>query len=408
MAFNDFREIANYSNPNVSILNPSAAPSAPRSKEQILADSGIGVAGPSQNSTIGIAGQQFTPQPGKMGPLASAPTPAGPASMQSIRTSPNAAPLSSPTPPIAAAPAAAAPAGPAAAGGGVATGGKAWEGKSGPMIAINGALDPAAATAIRNRVDWSKGSVNAQNAAIDAKYKDEVAAATRINANNGLAPTNEQIKTLGLTTDQHMNLLNVGNKDGRFDKQIATLVTQAANEKSLAVENAKANAGIAGHQIAAAGQVAAANANAAGRIDAAKAAHAGDLAKEQRANAKDEAKNLHDILTNGYGVAPTKAAISAYKGHEAALDGWNKTITNYLKGYQKADPTNYPHVEKALLDFHRNPKDPNALKAVQQAGKLVQGGSDKMPDWFTQALKMPQFRTEGLQPWKNQMPVAGA
>lgn len=61
---------------------------------------------------------------------------------------------------------------------------------------------------------------------VSQAYKDQVANAVRINAANGMAPTAEQMKTLGMTNTDLVNVLAANNKNGHFDSQIADLQKQ--------------------------------------------------------------------------------------------------------------------------------------------------------------------------------------
>jgi hypothetical protein len=61
---------------------------------------------------------------------------------------------------------------------------------------------------------------------VSQEYKDQVANAVRINAANGMAPTAEQMKTLGMTNTDLVNVLAANNKDGRYDTQITDLQKQ--------------------------------------------------------------------------------------------------------------------------------------------------------------------------------------
>jgi hypothetical protein len=59
-----------------------------------------------------------------------------------------------------------------------------------------------------------------QDPAADAKFRSEVEQAVRVNAANGMAPTTEQMKILGMRGADLVTLLGAHNKDGRYDKQI--------------------------------------------------------------------------------------------------------------------------------------------------------------------------------------------
>ena len=61
---------------------------------------------------------------------------------------------------------------------------------------------------------------------VSQAYKDQVANAVRINAANGMAPTAEQMKTLGMSNTDLVNVLAANNKDGRYDTQITDLQKQ--------------------------------------------------------------------------------------------------------------------------------------------------------------------------------------
>lgn len=235
-------------------------------------------------------------------------------------------------------------------------------GKS-PLVIAHGPISQQAMQGISDRVDWSPGSANVLKVASDAQYKDEVDQATKINAINGLAPTNSQIKTLGLTTDQQMNLLMNNNQGGRFDKQIAALTTQAANEKSLAVEGQKAQAAIMGHQIAAQGNIAAANARALGMIGAAELKAKSD----NKLNTKDPAQ------------------IAAYKG-------W----LEILKGQGMNDQDAHDHAIKYTTESKTNPNHDIANTA---AAIFKAGGADT----FDTAMEMARKAYEPKKGGKGSM-----
>lgn len=108
-----------------------------------------------------------------------------------------------------------------------------------PMVTMRGIMDPAAAGKLSDRVDWSADSKNVQDAAVNAKYKDDVAKAVRVNAANGIAPDAAQIKTLGMNSSDVANLLAANDKDGRFDKAIAAGLETAKNVNTAALQQSE-------------------------------------------------------------------------------------------------------------------------------------------------------------------------
>lgn len=108
-----------------------------------------------------------------------------------------------------------------------------------PILEMRGTLDPTAAGKISDRVDWSPGSQNVKDAEVNAQYKEEVAKAVKVNLASGLAPSPEQIKTLGMAPADVANLLAVNNPDGRFDKAIAAGLETAKNVNAAALQQSE-------------------------------------------------------------------------------------------------------------------------------------------------------------------------
>lgn len=105
-----------------------------------------------------------------------------------------------------------------------------------PLLEMRGSLDPAAAQAVHNRVDFSAGSVN--DPAANAKYADEVQKAMRVNAASGIAPTSDQIKTTGMSNADVVNLLSGNNSNGQFSKGIEAIQTQQGMDAAMAKSKA--------------------------------------------------------------------------------------------------------------------------------------------------------------------------
>lgn len=171
-------------------------------------------------------------------PVAAAATPtAQPAvrpigSMTQPTTTPTAAP--NPAPPIASAPTA------RAVSANTATNVPSI-GATGPSAIVKGDLDPTAATALHNRVDFSPGSQNSQNIAADARYKDEVAKAVKANAIFGNAPDASQIREIGMSNADVTNLLAANNRNGQFTNTIASRLAQQKTDADTVKSIADAN-----------------------------------------------------------------------------------------------------------------------------------------------------------------------
>ena len=142
------------------------------------------------------------------------------------------------------------------------------------------------------------------------------------------------------------------------------------------------------------------------------AAREASLAKQsQNKDKQDESdkKDIHDILTNGYGVAPTPQAIQAYRAHQSSLVAWDNNTTKMLAAHTKANPKDGTAIKSALIAYHRDPTNEDAIKGVDKARRLLTGdGAGVEPDWFVQALKMPKLDTAGMQAWKQPQPLLGA
>ena len=89
--------------------------------------------------------------------------------------------------------------------------------------------------------DWSPGSANEKLVASRATYHDQVADAVRRNAANGMAPTAEQRKTLGMSSGDVASLLAANNEGGRFTHNIATETTLQQNEGKAALNQSEIN-----------------------------------------------------------------------------------------------------------------------------------------------------------------------
>lgn len=167
-----------------------------------------------------------------------------------------------------------------------------------------------------------------------------------------------------------------------------------------------ADAGVAAHRIAGNSQVEAARLGAEATSNTALAKLLRDQQERQEKAQQDAAaqqrKDIHDVLTNGYGVAPTPQAIRSYLAHQKKLDAWDSNVTKWLAAHAKANPDQAAAVKDALVAYHRNPKDPAAIESVRAARNLLTGGGrGVMPQWFEDALRMPVFTTTGLQAWKQ-------
>ena len=184
-------------------------------------------------------------------------------------------------------------------------------------------------------------------------------------------------------------------------QQLGQMADKIANERY------QIDQGLAGQKIAAGAHIATAQIN-----------HENDLAKAQAAGqiamAKEQQKSTHDILTNGYGVAPTPQAIAAYQKHQANLTAWDKDVTtklNALNGTYK--PEEIAQIKSSLMAYNKNPKDKEAIKGIERSrqiltgsGLMRKGGAE--PDWFVRAQQMPRFDTSNMQQWKQPQPVLGA
>ena len=99
-------------------------------------------------------------------------------------------------------------------------GGKALSIDAPLNISSAGLAKPTPSTGDAGTGTVGKGPVS------DAEYREQVAQAVRVNAANGFAPTLEQIKTLGISNADVVNILSANNKKGQFDKQIVAMQTQ--------------------------------------------------------------------------------------------------------------------------------------------------------------------------------------
>jgi hypothetical protein len=125
--------------------------------------------------------------------------------------------------------------------------------------------------------------------------------------------------------------------------------------------------------------------------------------KDQTARQKEQDKLDHEILTNGFGVAPTPQALTGYRNWQKSLVDWDRQISPVIGSLAKSyDPAAVTKIKSAIAAYGINPTDKDALKQVNEAKDiLTQGGKGRLPDWFNTALSMPRFDTKGLTAWKQ-------
>lgn len=250
------------------------------------------------------------------------------------------------------------------------------------------------------------------------RREDEGAAAARgiadFTPQEHISRNNERIQDdLATITANMGNMYDGDQKVAAAKMRIAALQGQnallqqgIAGDQTLEGHKYVADAGIAAHRIAGDAQVSAARLAVEGREREAQEKLTREQQerqdKAQQEAATQQRKDVRDVLTNGYGVAPTPQAIKSYLSHQKKLEAWDGSVTKWLAAHAKANPDQAAAVKDALIAYHRNPKDPAAIESVRAARNLLSGGGrGSMPQWFEDALQMPVFNTSGLQSWKQ-------
>lgn len=114
-------------------------------------------------------------------------------------------------------------------------------------------------------------------------------------------------------------------------------------------------------------------------------------------------------MTNGYGVAPTSAAISKYQRHEAADNKWNAQAAKDVAVIQGTQPE-LAKVYLPLVKQYHETSDPKAKAEIKKQIDKTLGKQRATMTVFTNMLNRPTFDKSGLVPYKSkdQQPVLGA
>lgn len=328
---------------------PGSATAPIPTKEQTMADAGLTIARPRGISTIAadnstpfvpmFSGSPTAPAPAasnvwtetlkNSGQALAAPAPA--AATAPARTAP--APITTAAPSIPAAPKTTNRPGIAsgmesisqtAVNAGLPAGGSpVGTSTAGPIALVNGALDATAATALRNRVDWSPGSVNVKRAGIADAYDSQVKSADRINAAEKERLQNRSV------ADRVVDLNRNHNTAGLSDAEKQRSATDAftADRKGIAdvLVNDTVRGGqeldLTGKQYTADKQLEGTQATGDSRVAAAEAKAAGfeAAAKAKAATNEQAAKDSKELIKTYYDSIKDRSLPAGFEGQHMSL-----------------------------------------------------------------------------------------